>query len=162
MKDLYSLNAVLEEKDDKISELENKIVSLNRKLDTDLIYWRETRDIPVDDFRKDLPVPRLEMIHERIEGYGSQWTYGIVRNAHQGMRSEWDKKCYNFTPLSNTTTSSNSLTTLGEINYPFRDSAHIEYDMISLGFKGFLTCPELGLIKPIIIRDNIELQGLDE
>ena len=158
IKNLYTLNKIMELKDEEIQDLKDQIEGFKRSLNLDLNYWQKERSIPVDDFRKDLPVPRLEMIHQKKEGYGSEWTYGIVRKAHAGMRSGWNAKVYNFTPLSQTTTSNLNLVRNGKINYPFRDSSHIEYDGYSLNMRVFLTCPELEIIEEKEISDPIKKQ----
>lgn len=153
MKDLRELNYILESKNEKIESLEYEIEALKKRLNLDLRFWKETQHLPLDDFRKDLPVPRLEMMHRSLDGNGCEWIYGIVRMAHPGMRKNWESKTLNFTPLSRTTTTSNKLIQGGKISTPFRDYTHIQFDGVSLNLPIFVTCPEKSIYEKIEVED---------
>ena len=147
IQNLHQLNDLLFKKESKITKLKEKIRKLKYTLKTSLWAWKQDFEIPSNDFRKDLPVPRLEMII-RTTPTGSEWIYGIVRNPHQGMLSEWKSTNYLFTPLSCTTTSSKQLIwPNGNLDKPFRDHSHFIEDMKGLNLKGFITCPELSIIE---------------
>lgn len=158
IKDLYSLNEFIESKNQELSDLKRENESLKNRLQTDMRFWNIGNGIPFDDFRKNLPVPRLEMIYSNLpNNAGSQWVYGIVRLAHYGLRpSEFQ---YNFTPLSKTTTSAYlGKQANGKLSKPYRDMTHIRYDIVSMGLPAYFTCPELELVEQIEFTDSINTQ----
>lgn len=142
IENLEALNEMLESKNREIYDLKEKVEKMTRQKENAHDRWDETCYIPRDDFRKDLPVPRLEMIYWSMDR-GSAWTYGIVRLAHSGMRESWDSKDLVFIPLSQTTTTSEVREFGGKIDRPFRDSGHFSHDIIAIGLPGYITCPDL-------------------
>lgn len=163
VKDLMHLNEILEKKDSDIYDLKEKIKGLETQIERGLQYWRLDRAIPIDDFRRDLPVPRLEMIYESIEGHGSRWIYGTVRKAHKGMRESWDSNKLVFTPHS-MTTSTGPLRQLeaDKLDTPFRDCSHFEYDAVSMNLPAYVTCPEMNLINHIEPSESIRERFLTD
>lgn len=155
--DLHSLNEFMEEKEEQISELKETIEQQQRFIESDIRLWNLGQFIPMDDFRRTLPVPRLEMmLNDLGDNLGCEWIYGLVREAHEGMRSSFGKKEYNFTPFSRTTTTSRQMTwpNTGEIIKPYRDPSHIMHDGSSLGLRVFLTCPSLETIDELKVNDD--------
>lgn len=157
-KALERLQEMLEEKEQELSTLESKVAHLEHEQSLERIKWQGHRLLDNDDFYKDLPVPRIEMIFEAVgDGitddayYNHEWTYGIVTKPYT---FQWDfKDKLLFIPLSKTTGSGGNnvsrIKSTGKIDTPFRDGVHIKFDSLMFGLPAFISCRALNVIHPI-------------
>jgi len=147
------LNDLIEEKDNKINELEDKIENLegfNSLIDT--AYQRHFT-IPNSGIRDGLPYPRLEMIFEFLdedERYGFKWTYGLVTLPYSFMS---DDKLL-FMPFS-WTRGSGSIEIIrnGKHELPFRDGMNIKAESIALNLPAYIVNEKKGHCEKIEIVD---------
>lgn len=119
---LDELDQILDEKNEKIRTLEDKIERMEYR---DEWHWRQFRTLS-DDENLGLPIPRLEIRHRKVSPYTTFVDYGIVYRHLLGEIM--------FVPLSCTKTSGYT----EPLQTPFRDGAHILNDMFELNLRGFV------------------------
>lgn len=137
MTTLERLEALLDEKDRQIAELEK---SLRVLTDESERVWDWARHQLLKDDSA-LPTPRLEIRCQNLgDWYNWEWRYGIVYRHLTGTVL--------FVPLGHTSVGGGGRPPIGgdgHIRLPRRDGAHIYHDMKQLGLPGFA-----------IIEDRIE------
>lgn len=150
------LNEIIEEKDDQINDLENKIELLEARLDYANQAWQHHFSFQEDEFYAQMPYPRLEMRLRRLSKdnwYNIEWVYGLVYKHTVDTFS--DNKTLLFIPLGRTTSNGGT----GELTYrlkegnkldmPHRDSLHIFIESLMLNIPAYIVCKELDVINKI-------------
>jgi uncharacterized coiled-coil protein SlyX len=135
---------IVEKLNDEVEEQRIEIKKLERKLDHlkdfNTNRWQHHKSVKLkeDDSRKELPLPRFEMIYS-IEDYQIEWVYGLA------LKPFWflfeNEPDYLFIPFSRTTSSGDDRTNLEAQNsfLPFRDRLHIKHDSMVLGLPMYFT-----------------------
>ena len=133
----------LEEKENRITELENEVDKLQYQLDGENWGWAVHRH--PGDVCPELPIPRLEIVGEKLSDYNAIWHYHlVVKHLCDGIME---------IPIGQTRSNGSHETfprydQKGRINLPFRDGAHIHHDAVHLGL-------------PAYVRVGDEVQELD-
>jgi hypothetical protein len=131
------LEALLDEKDEEISKLSEKVEELETDLRGVRDGWARHTELPQE---QTLPVPRLELSYspeDPSDGWGSYVVlYRMVYRHFLGHcvsvplgQTRISGRSYRDPPLRD-----------GKLDFPHRDGAHIKADMVSLGFPGFAIC----------------------
>ncbi len=133
------LNDIIEDRDFKIEELEEKIEELkNFNSLVDTAYQRHFT-IKDSGIRDGLPFPRLEMIFEYLDGdrrYGYKWIYGMVMKPYSFMTDSNDLL---FIPFSVTRGSGSSdMIRNGKHELPYRDGMHIMKESEVLNLPAYI------------------------
>jgi len=150
------LNEIISEKDDLITELENKVDALTADLDYANHSWQHHSAFENDDFFRQMPFPRLEMRLRRTSKdnwYSIEWTYGLVYRHSSDTFSD-DNNMLRFIPFSKTTSSGGKGTfdnwcKAGRLELPYRDSMHIHTESKVFNLPAFIICQEMGVINKI-------------
>lgn len=119
----------LDEKDEKIEELEGKLYDLEEDVES-RSAWSRHREEHSDE---GLPVPRLEIVWSESKYHGHDWEgwYFLVKYHLLGHIVK--------VPLGMTKVGGYGPGELrdGKVYTPFRDGAHIKFDMIELGLPAY-------------------------
>lgn len=150
------LNEIIEEKDDQINDLENKVELLEARLDYANHVWQHHFSFQEDEFYDQMPYPRLEMRLRRLSKdnwYNIEWVYGLVYKHVTDTFSE--SKTLLFIPFSRTTSSGGT----GELSWrikegnkldlPHRDSLHIYIESLMLKIPAYIVCEEMKIFNKI-------------
>ncbi len=129
---LEALNEVLEKKNDKIEKLKQERDALIEQFEYTRWLWTQHEWVVIEDFRKSLPIPRLEMVIDKKPGYVTAWTTYLVHEHY----SNAGKGILHFVPIDQTTTTSDLKDSL---ELPWRDGFHIKAHSKSLGLPAFVT-----------------------
>lgn len=140
MTEIERLMELLEEKDQKIAELEGDVREATEK-EEERQRWAETfwtRHVKLED-DGGLPVPRLEIRWERddVARSGYQWraNYNLVYRHFLGDIIA--------VPLGRTMVGCEHPVRNGKIDTPFRDGAHIRHDAAQLGLPAYSVCENI-------------------
>jgi hypothetical protein len=123
----------IEEKDERILALEREVEDLEHKLDGERWGWAVHRD--VKDNAPSLPIPRLEIVGQKLSDYKVVWDYHLVyMHLCDGILE---------LPIGRTTSSGSHrdfprLDKDGRLDLPFRDGAHIHHDAVHLGLPAYV------------------------
>lgn len=125
------LNDIIEERDNEIEKLEHKLQELEDEKTERQWEWRKLRTLTKEE-NLNLPVPRLEIrIEDSADGYQEKCMYGLVYEHLLGH--------FIHVPLGCTTVGGGSNHKYAsKLESPFRDGAHIVYDMYTLNLPGFI------------------------
>lgn len=138
---IEKLEAELEEKDEKISYLEEKIDNLKY---ADEWKWRHIRTLTAEE-NMDLPTPRLEIREKVVSEFEIVATYGLVR------RNLFEEII--FMPFSSVKVSG-SKAVMG-IYKPLRMTGDMYNDMFELGLKGFIIFEDC--VEEISLENTLDL-----
>lgn len=116
----------LEEAEQKISELEEKIEASEYEEEW---RWRHLFNLTPDE-NLDLPVPRLELRYAPMGKYNWEVKYGLV---HERLMSEIE-----FVPFGSTKIGGSSRDDQERLELPFRSGADIYNDMYLLKIPGYV------------------------
>lgn len=126
---LYHLSDALESKDDEIANLHEKV----RIAELDHT-WTAHEQIPNGE--DPLPVPRLELVFERIDDFQFVWRYNLVYRhlLDHNVRVPLGKTAISggFRKPNETIPMTGNL-----IDKPFRDGRHITHDAMTLDLPAF-------------------------
>lgn len=147
------LNEIIDQKDDQIYELENKIERLENEADLSRVSWQRHIAFENTGMSAKLPFPRLEMRLERTSKdnwYSIQWLYGIVYKHITAVNGP----ILYFVPLSLTTSSGGSGSfdhwrQNEKLQLPYRDGVHIKLDSKVFNLPAFIVCYEKGVYEKI-------------
>lgn len=147
------LNAQIEEKEERIQELEEKLESQERQFDLSMLTWQMHRAFENDEFSKQMPFPRLEMRMSRVspdDWYAIEWTYGLVYKHY----SDTENEMLRFIPFSRTDSSGGTgkfemWLQGGKLNQPHRDRFHIRADALTLNLPAYIICREKDICEKI-------------
>lgn len=134
MKAIERLEQLLDEKSERIEELESELQELKDDSEAD---WKWARHTTLKENPENLPVPRLEIRWQKLseDGYLSQWDYALIYKHTLGNLVR--------IPLGQTKTQGGNGKPpihLGEIRTPFRDGVHICQDSEQLKLPAFAIC----------------------
>ena len=149
IENLEHLDNILSEKENTIEKLKNKIEKLKQQKDAAKNEWQIEYAIPENDYRKDLPVPRLEMRIVQSSNFQYAWHYGIVYKHYADVGCNEQLR---FKPLNYTTTSDILISKKPYL--PFRDGIHIRADIIHFNLRAYLTRDNDSFITEIAPLDN--------
>lgn len=139
MNALERLEGLLDERDAEIKSLKGKLREAEETLENDWSQWGQ-------HFKSDeshgLPVPRLEV---RWKKCGDSW---YERTAVYSLVRQWFvNEPPMAVPLSSTRCSGGNgrrpLNFDGTVDLPYRDGAHIYWDMMNLRLPAFAICEEV-------------------
>jgi hypothetical protein len=126
---LERLEKLLDDKDRRIAELEERVQALTDESES---TWEWARHRLLEDDSA-LPVPRLEIRCWNLgDWWNWEWLYGIVYRHLTGTVV--------FVPLGHTKVGGDGRPPIrgdGSMRLPFRDGSHIYHDMKQLGLPGF-------------------------
>jgi len=160
------LNRIIEEKEDKIENLQEQVEQLENERDLQNFLWQKQTYFQENELQKTLPVPRLEMRFKRVKTfkndngwYNVEWVYGIVYKHYAETHSE----TMLFIPFSKTTGSGGGGTfehyfRNGKLDTPFRDGVHIVAESKVFGLPAYIICEEKGIIQEIDLNMDMDEQ----
>jgi hypothetical protein len=155
IENLDSLNEFLEKIQDEKDELKSKIETLESQIDYTNWEWIKSREIPSDDYRKDLPCPRLEMT---IYGnrYKAVWLTGLVF-------PDYCSRGLLLSPLTMTTTTGDEILKSDSPHLPWKDEFHIYSYSRIFNLRMFLTRDSDKFIKELFVGDDFipSLKGFE-
>lgn len=146
MKAIERLAEQLDEKDQRIEELEEELQKLKDESEWD---WKWARHKTLKENQDNLPVPRLEMRwhKESDDGYLTRWDYKLIYRHTLGHLVA--------VPIGQTKSQGGNGTPPiynGEISTPFRDGVHICQDSGHLGIPAF--CVVGNKIARLMMKDG--------
>ena len=132
---LERLEELLDLKDEEIERLQEQLSAAEQRAEANH-RWTTHIEVPTDN-HPDLPLPRLELLWDDLgergdgEGYATQIRYDLVYRHYRGH--------IEHVPMGSSRTSARieKVTQYGKIDLPYRDGAHILYDMAHLGIPAF-------------------------
>lgn len=147
------LNAQIEEKEERIQELEAELEVKERQFDLNMLTWQMHRSFENDEFSKQMPFPRLEMRLTRVSPdnwYAIEWTYGLVCKHYSDMGND----TLLFIPFSRTDSSGGTgkfenWLHEAKLDQPHRDSFHIRADALVLNLPAYIICREKNICEKI-------------
>jgi hypothetical protein len=148
---LERLESLLDERDRRIAELEERVRALTDESER---TWEWARHQLLEDDSA-LPVPRLEIRCRNLgDWYNWEWRYGIVYRHLTGTVV--------FVPLGHTKVRGDGRPPIrgdGSIRLPFRDGAHVYHDMKQLGLPGFAILEDR--VEPLAHDSGSEVEKKD-
>ena len=137
---LQHLEALLNERNRRIEELEDKLAEAERRLQQEDPYWSLPVQLPEE---QTLPVPRLEMVVEWDEerSHETLFTYRLV---YRHLLGHCVGLILGFTPRYGC---NGPPIRKGKIDMPMRDGRHIERDARTLNLPAFAVYG--GRVEPI-------------
>ena len=147
MKTQKRLEQLLDQKDERIEELETELQKLTDESESD---WKWARRKTLKGNPDNLPVPRLEMRwhQESDDGYLQRYDYALIYRHTLGHLVA--------VPLGQTKTQGgNGKPPIynGKLHTPFRDGVHICNDSLQLGIPAF--CIVDGKIARVFLKDGV-------
>jgi hypothetical protein len=125
---LERLEVLLDEKDERINELETK---LQKREYGERWTWMKQSERPE---REGLPVPRLEIRWKKLDEWNWLAEYNLVYKHFLGHVITQPLSC---TKTSGSAPKHSHVQKNGEIELPFRDGAHIMHDARELNLPAF-------------------------
>lgn len=119
---LEELATVIEKKNERIQELEEKLEKMEYK---DAWAWRHLREMTEEE-NLNLPLPRLELRYRSHSKYTHIVDYGLVQRHLCGEIM--------FIPISSTKIDGKVV----KLSTPYRDGAHMYHDMDAFDMRGFV------------------------
>lgn len=160
------LNEIIEEKENQIEELQDKLNNLEIQSDLRKLDYQMHEYFKESELQKKLPVPRLEMRFERLKNwrgddnwYNVLWRYGIVYKPY----AETHNDTMLFIPFSQTTSNGgdgtfNHYLRNGRLDTPYRDGVHIFADSKLFNLPAYIICEEMNISQKIELEMDITEQ----
>ncbi len=140
------LNEIIEEKDERIAELERRVENMEYESDISRLRWQMHTSFQNDEFYKQLPYPRLEMRFNRLskdDWYSIEWIYGLVYKHVTDIKTD----TLLFIPISRSESSGGNRTfenwlVSDKLQLPFRDGLHIYAESLTFNLPAYIVCKE--------------------
>lgn len=122
------LEELLNERDNQVQELTERIEAFEEQRKDDQWRWARHEEVKDDD----LPTPRLEIRCDVLDPYHQSWTYAMV---YKHLLGHNIRVPLGHTEMNGSFTRGNSDLTW---YMPFRDGAHIKNDMKQLNLPAYV------------------------